>query len=146
MGAWARAVGVLAAVVAADVASKALVTSQIQRGERENIFFLVDLVHVRNRGVAFGLLADGRSLVLILTLAALALLVVFFATHARRPLLWLPTGLLLGGAVGNLVDRIDDEAVTDFVDLPFWPAFNLADLAITAGVFALLYVLAEARP
>ena len=48
--------------------------------------------------------------------------------------MWLPTGLLLGGAVGNVVDRVRDGAVTDFVKLPHWPAFNVADAAITLGV------------
>ena len=105
----------------------------------------VDLVHVRNRGIAFGLL-DGRSVVLtVLTAAALALLVVYFALHSTRPVLWLATGLLLGGALGNLVDRVRDDAVTDFIDLPLWPAFNLADAAITIGVVVLLISLEMGR-
>jgi signal peptidase II len=54
---------------------------------------------------------------------------------------WLPTGLLIGGAVGNLIDRAREGAVTDFVDVSIWPAFNLADTAITIGVLSLLYVL-----
>ena len=54
--------------------------------------------------------------------------------HRRVPWLWLGVGLLAGGAIGNLVDRIRDGAVTDFIDPPLWPAFNLADVAITAGV------------
>ena len=64
--------------------------------------------------------------------------------HADEPLLWLPTGLLLGGALGNLIDRVRGGAVTDFIKLPLWPPFNVADMAITFGVLALLYVL-EAR-
>ena len=55
--------------------------------------------------------------------------------------MWLPTGLLIGGAAGNLIDRAREGAVTDFVDLPLWPAFNVADAAITIGVLTLLYVL-----
>ena len=58
-----------------------------------------------------------------------------------RRLVWLPTGLLIGGATGNLLDRVREGSVTDFVDLPLWPAFNVADMAITVGVLALLYVL-----
>jgi signal peptidase II len=76
---------------------------------------------------------------------ALVLLVVYFALHATRPLLWLPTGLLLGGALGNMIDRAREGAVTDFIDLPLWPAFNLADVAITAGVVALLLALEAGR-
>jgi signal peptidase II len=72
---------------------------------------------------------------------ALAGLLAWFALHATRPLIWLPTGLLLGGALGNIVDRLRDGHVTDFVKLPAWPAFNVADMAITFGVIALLIVL-----
>ena len=68
-------------------------------------------------------------------------LLAFFATHSRRPLVWLPTGLLLGGAAGNLIDRMRQGFVTDFIDLPLWPAFNVADTCITIGVLTLLYVL-----
>jgi signal peptidase II len=74
-------------------------------------------------------------------IAAVSALLIFFATHSRRPLVWLPTGLLLGGAAGNLIDRLDRGYVTDFIDLPAWPAFNLADVSITLGVLSLLYVL-----
>ena len=65
----------------------------------------------------------------------------FFHRHRDRPLVWLPTGLLIGGACGNLIDRTREGAVTDFMDLPWWPAFNIADVAITFGVLTLLYVL-----
>ncbi len=56
------------------------------------------------------------------------------------PWLWLPTGMLLGGALGNLADRARDGAVIDFIDPSFWPAFNLADASIVVGVLGLLYV------
>jgi signal peptidase II len=91
--------------------------------------------------VAFGFFSGGGTLVLVLTLAALALLMGYFVLHPNRRGLWIPTGLLLGGAIGNLVDRLANGAVTDFIKLPFWPAFNVADMAITFGVLALLYVL-----
>jgi signal peptidase II len=65
--------------------------------------------------------------------------------HPTRPWLWLACGLLVGGALGNLIDRIAHGSVTDFIKLPLWPAFNLADTAITFGVFALLYVLEGGR-
>ena len=140
--AWLRAGGVLVLVVALDQLTKAIVRDRIERGERLNVFFGVDLVNVRNKGIAFGLLSGGGGAILtILTLTALALLLVYFVTHADRPLVWLPTGLLLGGALGNMLDRLADHAVTDFIDVPLWPAFNIADIAITFGVLALLYVL-----
>jgi len=81
----------------------------------------------------------------VLISGALVLLVVYFALNARRPLLWVPVGMLLGGALGNLIDRIREGAVIDFIDPVAWPAFNLADAAIVIGVLGLVYV-AEAKP
>ena len=103
------------------------------------------LVNVRNTGVAFGVFSGGGAVVLVVTLAALALLLFYFATHPDRRGLWIPTGLLLGGALGNLIDRLANGAVTDFIKLPHWPAFNIADSAITIGVVALVYVLESGR-
>jgi signal peptidase II len=140
-GSALRAALLAAVVLAADQAAKALVRGGVQRGGRDGVFPGVELVNVRNRGVAFGLFENGGALLVIVAVLALAALLVFFVTHARRPLVWLPTGMLLGGAAGNLVDRAREGAVTDFIDLPLWPAFNLADMSITFGVLALLYVL-----
>lgn len=145
LGAWARAAGVVAVVVALDQAAKALVRANLPSGDRRDLTLGVDLVHVRNPGIAFGLLPDHGAVVTVLTFLALAILIAYFALHSARRLLWLPTGLLLGGAAGNLVDRARLGAVTDFVDPPLWPAFNLADAAITVGVLALLVVLDLAR-
>ena len=141
MTAGGRAAVVAALTVAADQAVKALVRTAIAPGERVDLILGVHLVNVRNRGIAFGLLADGGSLLVLFALAALVALLVFFFRHRGRPLVWLPTGLLIGGATGNLIDRAREGAVTDFVDLPAWPAFNVADVAITLGVLTLLYVL-----
>lgn len=69
---------------------------------------------------------------------AVAALLAYFARHSQRRLMWLPTGMLLGGGLGNVLDRVREGAVVDFVKLPYWPAFNLADSAITLGVIALL--------
>jgi signal peptidase II len=136
-----RVAAVVLATVAADQLVKAVVRTTIERGEEVELVLGVQLVNVRNRGIAFGLFAGGGVLLVVFALAALAALLVFFAAHRHRPLVWLPTGLLIGGALGNLIDRTRDGAVTDFVDLPLWPAFNLADVAITFGVLTLLYVL-----
>lgn len=141
MSASARAGLVAAVTLAADQATKALVRATIERGDGIDLILGIDLVNTRNRGIAFGLLADGGALLVVFAVAALIALLAFFARHRDRPLVWLPTGLLIGGAVGNLVDRTREGAVTDFVDLPWWPAFNVADTAITLGVLALLYVL-----
>jgi signal peptidase II len=133
------------AVVAADQATKALVRADIDPGERVAVIPGVHLVHARNSGVAFSVLANGGPLVVVIAVVALGALLAFFLTHLRRPLVWLPTGLLIGGAAGNLIDRVRTGAVTDFVKLPHWPAFNLADACITVGVLALVYVLERGR-
>jgi signal peptidase II len=140
-GALARA-GLLAAVViGADQLTKHTVAAGIAPGTRRHLLPGVTLVHVRNTGVAFSLLTGGGALVLAVTLLALALLVGYLLLRPRRRLLWLPTGLLVGGAIGNLIDRLASGAVTDFIKLPDWPAFNVADIGITFGVIALVLVL-----
>jgi signal peptidase II len=137
----ARAAVVTLVVVAADQATKALVRANVELGDRDGVLPGIDLVHVRNRGVAFGLFADGGLVLVAIGVVSVIALLAFFATHSRRPLVWLPTGLLLGGAAGNLIDRTRQGFVTDFIDLPLWPAFNVADSCITIGVLSLLYVL-----
>jgi signal peptidase II len=137
----ARAALVAAATVAADQAAKALVRTSIDRGDAVDLILGIKLVNVRNRGIAFGMFSGGGALLVIFAVAALVALLVFFARHRDRPLVWLPTGLLIGGAAGNLIDRVRDHGVTDFIDFPAWPAFNVADMAITFGVLTLLYVL-----
>jgi signal peptidase II len=142
--AWGRVVLVAAAVVVADQATKALVRATIDRGDREAVLPGVEIVHTQNSGVAFGALSGGGAIVTVVVALALVALLGYFATHVRRPLFWLPTGLLLGGAVGNVIDRVRAGAVTDFVQLPLgFPAFNVADMCITAGVLVLLYVLEQ---
>jgi signal peptidase II len=143
--AWLRAALVMAVVIGLDQASKAIVRAEIPRGDTEKFLLGINLVNVRNTGVAFGLLSGGGAVVVVVIAAALCALVLFFAAHADRPVLWLPTGLLLGGAAGNLLDRLRGDAVTDFIDLPLWPPFNVADMAITFGVLALLYALEAPR-
>jgi signal peptidase II len=135
------AAGVAAAVVVLDQAAKEVVRSGVELGERHDLVLGIKLVNVRNTGIAFGLLADGGALLVVGTAVALLALVFFFVTHTGRALVWLPTGLLLGGAIGNLIDRALEGSVTDFVKLPHFPAFNVADMAITIGVIALIYVL-----
>jgi signal peptidase II len=75
------------------------------------------------------------------------LILVLFARNATRPGLWIPIGLIAGGAFGNLADRLRIDSVTDFIDLPLWPSFNLADIAIVIGVAGLALVfMEEPRP
>lgn len=138
---WGLAGLVVALVLLVDQGTKALVRASIAPGEQREVLGPLSLVDVHNRGVAFGFLGGGGPLVLVVTFAALALLLAYFGRHAERRLLWLPTGLVLGGALGNLVDRIRQGYVTDFIHFPHWPAFNVADICITGGVVALVLVL-----
>jgi signal peptidase II len=138
---WARAIATLGVVVLLDQATKQAAVTSIGRGESTNVFLGLDLTNVRNKGVAFGFLSGGGAPLVVLTALALLLLLAYFARHANTPLLWLPVGLLLGGALGNLSDRARDGAVIDFIDPVAWPAFNLADAAIVLGVPTLLYVI-----
>lgn len=138
---WARAAATLVGVVAIDQASKALANNGIARGESVNVFFGLDLTNTRNRGVAFGFLEGKGGVVGALIALALVALIVWFAVNAGRAWLWLPVGLLLGGAIGNLIDRAHEGAVIDFIDPVLWPAFNVADTCIVIGVVAMLYVM-----
>ena len=138
--AWSRAALVLVAVLATDQFVKALVTGALVRGEQRDLLGPVKLVNTRHTGVAFGQLQDGGIIVSLVIALALGALLVYFARHASTPLIWLPTGMLLGGALGNIVDRVREGAVIDYLKLPHWPAFNVADSAITVGVVILLVV------
>jgi signal peptidase II len=141
----AAAIATAGLVVAVDQVTKQLADSNIERGEQVNVFFGLDFTNTRNTGVAFGALEGAGLVVAILIGLSLALLVGYFLLNRDMPLLWLPVGLLLGGALGNLADRAREGAVIDWIDPVAWPAFNLADACIVVGVFLLLWVV-EGRP
>jgi len=120
--------------------------SALAPGDAVPVLFGIDLHLVRNTGVAFGVLAGAGDVpTIVVTAVAVGALLAFFLARAGRPLLWLPVGMVLGGAAGNLIDRLRLGAVIDFIDPTFWPAFNLADTAIVLGVLGVLYV-AEGPP
>jgi signal peptidase II len=135
------ALALVAIVLIADRITKHAVKASIPVDGTRSFLGPLKLVHYRNTGVAFNFLSGGGALVLIVTLLALVALVTYFVLRPERRGLWIPTGLLVGGAVGNLLDRLLDGSVTDFLKLPHWPAFNVSDIAITVGVVALLIVL-----
>jgi len=126
-------------VVLLDQGSKALVTSLVDRGERVEILPFLHIENVRNEGVAFGLGGDISAALIGVTIVVLVGMLVYLALRGGGGWgVWLPAALLLGGALGNLADRVREGAVIDFIDLPLWPTFNLADVAITLGVLLLL--------
>lgn len=138
---WTRTGLVLLVVLGLDQLTKALVRGGVDVGSEDGIFPGVTLVHSKNRGVAFSALEGKTGIVSIVIAIAVIALLVYVARNAAVPGIWIPAGLLTGGAVGNIIDRIAEGAVTDFIKLPRWPAFNVADMAITFGVLALLYVM-----
>jgi signal peptidase II len=141
---WTLALATVGIVVALDQLTKAWVRASVAPHEKINVFFGVDITRVKNTGVAFGALSGSGALVFVAVLIAMLGLLAYFAGHARERALWLPVGMVFGGALGNLADRVRIDGVTDFIDPVLWPAFNLADVAIVTGVLAVLY-LAEAK-
>ena len=138
--AWLWALAACALVVLVDQVLKAAVRADLGPHEVTDLPLGFQLVRVANHGVAFGFLGGGGALVVVVTIAALAFVIGWFARDPLRPGLWIAVGLIAGGALGNLADRVRYGAVTDFVDPPLWPAFNLADVAITVGAVVLVLI------
>jgi signal peptidase II len=140
--AWILAGLVLVAVVVVDQLTKHLIADSIMPGQARHVLPGLQFVHTYNDGVAFGVAAGGHTVVIALIGLALLGVLLYFARHSTRRLVWLPTGLLLGGALSNILDRVRDGSVTDFIKLPLgWPPFNVADAAITVGVVLLALVI-----
>ena len=136
-----RAAVVFAVVVGLDQLTKHTIGTWIRPGQVRHVIPGLKLVYERNTGVAFSFLAGTGALVYVVTGVALVALVSFMLVRPGRGLLWLPTGMLVGGAVGNLIDRVARGSVIDFIKLPHWPAFNVADMSITFGVIILVFVI-----
>lgn len=138
--AWWRAGAVCAIVLVADQIAKAVIEDRVTLGEKIDVLGPLGLTLSHNRGVAFGLAGGSGAPLVLVTVVALGIVLYLFSRNPTRPGMWIATGLLAGGAVGNLTDRVRAGAVTDFVDLPPWPPFNLADMSITAGVILLVLI------
>jgi signal peptidase II len=142
---WAGLGLVVLAAAAADQLTKHLVSSRLALGEEVSVLGGFSIHHVQNTGIAFGLFAGATWFLIPLTGLAIVWMLVFFTrSGARHPVLPVGLGLVIGGSVSNLVDRVRLGHVTDFLDLRFWPAFNLADIFIVVGVVVLLGALLAA--
>ena len=132
----------------ADQLTKQVVGRTLALGESVDIVGPFTVHHVQNSGIAFGLFGSRTEIVIVVTAIAVGAMLVFFARSGRRhPVLPVALGLVLGGSVANLVDRVRLGHVTDFLDLAAWPAFNLADSFIVVGVAILFAALVLAdRP
>jgi signal peptidase II len=139
-GTLIRLAGIASVVLALDQLTKVVVEGELTRGESLSVLGPLDFTLTYNDGVAFGIASGAGPLVILFALVALVALGWFVAS---APPGW-PTavagGLILGGALGNLIDRLTRGEVVDFVSLPAWPAFNLADVSITVGVLALAVI------
>ncbi len=144
LGGAAAVVATAGTVVALDQVTKQLADSGVARGDGVSVFPGLEITNTRNTGVAFGAFEGAGLLVAVLIGISLVLLLAYFWRHSDMPWLWLPVGMLLGGALGNLADRAREGAVIDFIDPVAWPAFNVADSCIVIGVFALLWVVERA--
>ena len=130
---------VAAAALAADQVSKYLVRENMAIGESWPAQGFFRLTHGTNTGAAFGLFQDQTVILTIASLFAIAFIIYFYRSHGDGSRMTSVTiGLLLGGAVGNLIDRVIARRVTDFIDVGPWPIFNLADSSITVGIALLI--------
>jgi signal peptidase II len=142
---WIALGAIALAAVAADQLTKHVVASQLWLDENVKVLGPFSIHRVENSGIAFGLFAQATGIVIVLTLVAIGWMVVYFyRSGARHPLLPVAVGLLIGGSLSNLTDRVRLGHVTDFLDLRYWPAFNLADSFIVIGVAILLGALVAA--
>jgi signal peptidase II len=146
---WLSLLAIALAAVVADQVTKHVVASKLFLGEGLHVVGPFSIRHVQNSGIAFGLFASATPAVIVLTALAVAWMLAYFArSGARHPVLPVALGLVIGGSVSNLADRVRLGFVTDFLDFRYWPAFNLADSFIVIGVAILLgaLLLAEREP
>lgn len=139
---WISLGTVALSALGADQLTKAIVTSRLDLNDEVHVLGSFSIHHVTNSGIAFGLFSSATPVVILLTSFAVAWMLYFFAkSGSRHPVLPVALGLVIGGSVSNLADRVRLGHVTDFLDLRWWPAFNLADTFIVVGVVALLLAL-----
>ena len=152
IGRWRRDViflGVAALVTALDQIVKEIVRSSLARGEYwPSEDWIVRIHHVTNSGAAFGILQGQAGFLIVTTIVGLVAIVLYYRFPPfQHRLVPVAIGMMLGGALGNLIDRIRLGRVTDFIDLPRWPAFNIADSSIVIAVIILIlsYAVLSAR-
>jgi signal peptidase II len=136
---------VIALISTSDQLSKLWIRTHLALWESLPLTDRLSLSYIGNTGSAFGLFANQTFLLIIISIAALLFILLFLRYLSPAATLSVVSiGLILGGAVGNLIDRLRFGYVTDFIDIRLWsnfhwPTFNIADVAITVGVFTLIY-------
>ena len=143
---WAALGAIALAALAADQLTKWIVASNLGLDDGVHVVGPFWIHHVRNSGIAFGFFSQATAVVILATAIAVGWMLVFFGrSGARHPVLPVALGLVIGGSVSNLLDRVRLGYVTDFLDFRYWPAFNLADTFIVVGVLVLLAALLRAE-
>lgn len=135
-------------IVALDQGVKWIIRENVDRGDIHEVVWPLSIVHLTNSGAAFGMLQGAGPLLVMTSIVGMAAIIVFlFNPTFAHPLMRLGLAFMLGGAVGNLIDRVKDGEVVDFIKVPNFPAFNVADSAITIGVLLLIWaMLREPQP
>jgi signal peptidase II len=137
---WILAASTAAATLALDLLSKRIVQGTMVLGQpgipgdEYRLLPFLTLQRASNQGVAFGLLSGRYSVIVPAACLALVLVFVYLALEPRPVIAGLAGGMLIGGAMGNLLERLSRGHVTDFLRIPHWPTFNLADIFIVVGV------------
>ncbi len=139
---WIGLAAVALTALGADQLTKQIVSDHLSLDEGVHVVGPFSIHHVQNSGIAFGLFASATFAVIALTTVAVGWMLLFFArSGARHPILPAALGLVIGGSLSNLIDRVRLGHVTDFLDFRYWPAFNLADSFIVIGVAILFLTL-----
>ncbi|MDE2718717.1 MAG: signal peptidase II [Chloroflexota bacterium] len=134
-------IGTVVGAFVLDQVSKRLITSWLDLGESWPSEGFFRITYGTNSGTAFGLFPNHTTLLIVVSLVAIGFLFYFYRAHAMPSLLLrFAIGLQLGGAFGNLIDRVLNGKVVDFIDVGPWPIFNLADSSIVVGIFILMAV------
>jgi signal peptidase II len=146
---WPQFVLLAGAIIVADQITKTLLVGALRPGESTSVVGdLVRFVHAQNTGGLFGLFRDGAPVFAIASIGVIAMIAWYHGRSGRSPYLTLTLGLLLGGAIGNLLDRLRFGYVVDWVDAGIgglrWYTFNVADAAISGAL--LLLILLALRP
>ena len=132
-------IGTVIGAFVLDQVSKRIITSWLELGESWPSDGFFRITYGTNSGTAFGLFPNHTTLLIVVSLVAIGFLFYFYRAHALPSLLLrFAIGLQLGGAFGNLIDRVLNGKVVDFIDVGPWPIFNLADSAIVVGIFILM--------
>lgn len=131
-----------AVVLLLDQLTKYLVLSRM--GPNQTIPLIKNILHltyVQNQGAAFGLFWGWRSLLVFIGIIIIALVIYYYHKSQRSLWMSLALGCLVGGSIGNIIDRVFRHYVVDFIDFRFWPVFNLADTMINVGIFLVIILL-----